>query len=947
MTKSKQDVTTTSTSSRFGGSVYRPKSRSFPKDSSTEITKTSEFTLNDAISPISSTTTTTTNTTTTRNHSRTGENEDRDLLAEISFDDSRNHISIYESVTTSSSTNSSFDTTLSGSPTRYPQSKHVSFDGSNISSDPASPDKRGSSTSNSSHHHSSNGNRRVVTPDRIVSMSPILANDQQVSRMSSTSSASIDDESDATVPTSNLVLTGGAAAAPPRRSLPSKPTPSMDETSVTSSISYDEFGVARNAYETSTFTKNGSTKPTFVTTNTNTATTSTTTKVSSSTISIPLDESTKPIDANRATSATSPALMSIEEQTKDTITTSPQPRKASWMTFLRPLNTPESEEKVEDQPVTPEIEADTFVWKKSRPFEIADMYQDPKEITPVLFMVESKRQCWFQKEMDAIRREWQYYKKLIRDNVQEVIRVEDMLRSSYDGLCDYVKHMDDMIADRFVNEQGELLSKRDKSKMMKRRSDATSSNSITNNENADDDADDETKDLNLWLTPMIASFSQVQGEIKTQLPLLEECLMDVVSLKQEMRGRGKELDEKGNTLSLQVMEQAESNIQDAFDALMNVIDELERAQREEMRKAKAASARSTTSTTSDGVLREFLDETKSDDMSHTPMHDRWLYESQYRYAAKLGLLSWKENRKDYEFWYAEIIALHEERKCRLNEVLVSFLPRRMELLKKAHLALMAGSEAMDETMIPATKETRAIDRAIERNAVLAMKNDPNKFYTNVTMESILNFKTMKQGSSSGGGKGNGATKYARSSTDLWKSALIRERRLIELKVNKDEYKLAVAIVTLDDSMHIFVMTDDILHDNSSSTTINSLESSSLTKPLDYYTKRMSTMTTTKIPLVEYSIKLLDYDITIVGSGSGSSKNSETMNTKHSTNRSQNPFGSMTTDIKIPTEIELIRKTRSMIFRKRDDCISIRVPSPKDAMKFVRNRLPVGERLTEI
>ena len=173
--------------------------------------------------------------------------------------------------------------------------------------------------------------------------------------------------------------------------------------------------------------------------------------------------------------------------------------------------------------------------------------------------------------------------------------------------------------------------------------------------------------------------------------------------------------------------------------------------------------------------------------------------------------------------------------------------------------------------------------------------------------------------------------------------MIRERRLVELKVNKDEYKIAVCIVTLDDSMHIFVMTDDILNDTTvtrSCTNTNPFEGA-LTEPLDYYTKRMSTTVTTKIPPVEYSIKLMDYDITIVGGSGDGVVNGTTKNDI------KNPFGSSSTDIKIPTELEFVRKARSVIFRKRDDHITIRLPNRRDAIKFLRNRLPVGERLAEI
>lgn len=226
-----------------------------------------------------------------------------------------------------------------------------------------------------------------------------------------------------------------------------------------------------------------------------------------------------------------------------------------------------------------------------------------------------------------------------------------------------------------------------------------------------------------------------------------------------MKSREKELDEKRNTL--RIIEQAEDIIQDSFDALLKVIDELERTKRE-MRKAARTASFASNSSSGDGVLREFVDETKTDEPN--TINDRWLYESQNRYSAKLGLLSWKENRKDYEFWYAEVIALHEERKCRLNEVLLSFLTWRKDLLVATHQKLTYGSEAFDEARSSSLKEARAIDKAIERNAVNVMKSDATK-YSDLTMDAILNPKSKSISS-----------KYARSSTDLWKSALIRERR---------------------------------------------------------------------------------------------------------------------------------------------------------------------------
>jgi hypothetical protein len=895
-------------------------------------------------------------------------------VAEISFDGSDTHrgLSFYEDKSSSSSMNSSVDVSYGyDTPTRLPLSKHVSFDGSNVS-DPVTPE--------------TNTSRRDVTSGgRIVSLSPILADDQflmqsqnnnhskkrtSTLRNSSCTSSSIGDESAVTVPTSNLVERQVMKSS----SSSNIQSPNTDETSISSSVSFDEFGVARNAYESSveastnpfdstdtidkeTIAPSSSTNP-FDTTGTATSAAPKLSVASTNPFETDSAESTNPFDSTNEEKASiseriekssfRPVTVTPEQEStaseatsssrKSAIIVTEPTKKASWMTFLRPLNdnsdadVSKIEHEDDENGLSKNDGASTVptvsVWNPSKPFEMVDMYQDPKEIIPVLFMVESKRQCWFHNEMEAIRREWQYYKKLIRENVQEIIRVEDMIQSSNNGFLKYVQNIDDMVLDMYVNEVGDLMTKRDKAKLLKKRSET----------NDTEDDHHSTNDATSWVSPMIESFSKVQGEIKTQMPFLQECLVDVTNLKQDMIQRGKELEEKGTRLSLRVMEQAEGNIQGAFDALMKVVDDLERSKtKSSVKSASSLTYGSGTTVGSDGVLREFLDETKTDEPS--PINDRWLYESQYRYAAKLGLLSWKENRKDYEFWYAEVVALHEERKCRLNEVLQTFLPRRKDLLAGTHMALMSGSDALDETKLPQGKEARAIDKAIERNAVQALKSDPMK-NPDLTIDAILNPKSKSNSSI--------PTKYARSSTDLWKSALVRERRLVELKVNKEEWKVSICMVTLDDCMNIFILADDIVNESSSngnnsssraiaSMTTNPFESSNDTavsaKPLDYYTKQMSCSVTTKIPPVEYSIKLLDYDITIEGGTEDGT-----------TAKSKNPFGSVD---QRPTEIEFVRRARSMIFRKREDYITLRVPTRKDAIKFLRNRLPPAERMTEI
>jgi hypothetical protein len=392
------------------------------------------------------------------------------------------------------------------------------------------------------------------------------------------------------------------------------------------------------------------------------------------------------------------------------------------------------------------------------------------------------------------------------------------------------------------------------------------------------------------------AFTNVQREFVVQVPSLEECVFDVTKLKYEMMMKGKDLEEKGDAITWRAVEQAETNIQTAFETLMMIADACEHP-------SSSPSSHGGNVTGDDVVPGHHPNEVlSSTEAETTNLPDRWLYESQYRRAAHLGLLTWKETRREYQKLYTEIIKLNEERQSRLNEILLSFLPRRKKLLLRAYDALKQGSQTLEGGKVSRNKENRAIDKAIEKNAVLAWNDQP----THIAMESLLqpHQKDTLSGSST-----------ARSITstlgkDLWSSSFVKDRRLVEVKLTKEDWKAAICMITLDDTMHVFLVGTS--HNNA--TTVpqsQQLQEEDKMKPtMESLTEDMK-----NIPTPEYSIKLLDYDISIVTGDSA--------------------------------DVEFLRRTRSNFFRKRDDQVVLRLPSKKDALKWVRTTLPCPGTLAEI
>ena len=369
-------------------------------------------------------------------------------------------------------------------------------------------------------------------------------------------------------------------------------------------------------------------------------------------------------------------------------------------------------------------------------------YQDPSECAAVLSMVESKRHCWFQNELAASQTEWNLYKKWLRDMVRESAVVEKLVRNSFEAFGGYSKTIDAICDDTFVNDDGELLTKNQRTKLQKRRGDASA---------------DSEPDAFPLLGPLIVSFVELKKELAEHVPLMEDNVRDAAELSEEIAIKAKELEQKGDALGWAPVDAAEEKIREAFDGLLRVAMSIENKE----------------------VMRDVEGEEAG-----APM-DRWLAEFQYRNAAQLGLLMWKENRRDYQKVYTDVIELDNYRQQRMKQILLSFLSKRRRLVGSAHGALMPGAVTLKAGM----KSKKNEDNDIEKELAKLLPPGP-------AQKPSLNQV----------GKVSSCDAEDPLGDDKFVSTYVADRRVFSLKVGKD-WKPAVSVKTLDQYIHFFVAGD--------------------------------------------------------------------------------------------------------------------------------------------
>jgi hypothetical protein len=359
----------------------------------------------------------------------------------------------------------------------------------------------------------------------------------------------------------------------------------------------------------------------------------------------------------------------------------------------------------------------------------------------VVSMVESKRRSWCEQQIQATQRELEHYNKWLQDNVREVVRLENTVRSTYQALEDYAKAMEAICEDIYVGNDGNLLTQKEKINLEKNRSLSSTELSIKSSP---------------LLAPVVESYTKLKNELRTYVPLLADDLREASSLRELISASANDIEEKLNAVGLEKVQKAEENVQNAAAVLIKAVKWHENTENRS----------STIAPGSFDVL------------------DRWLLEAQYRNAAHVGVLIWKENRRKLQAIYKEIVELDMERSRRMRQLLLSFLPKRRKFMESAHSSLLPGAQDLAKAKIDSQKESEAIEKTIEA----------------IAMTAIQNCGDVSALADEGDFEAPGSE---------WNSPFVKETFIFNFKVDL-EWKLSVAVVTVDDFLHIFVLTDEDL-----------------------------------------------------------------------------------------------------------------------------------------
>jgi hypothetical protein len=226
-------------------------------------------------------------------------------------------------------------------------------------------------------------------------------------------------------------------------------------------------------------------------------------------------------------------------------------------------------------------------------------------------------------------------------------------------------------------------------------------------------------------------------------------------LRELISASANDIEAKLNANGLEEVEKAEANVRNAAKALTNAVK-----------------------------LHESTDFHNTIPPVNVDVLDRWLLEAQYRNAAHVEVLIWKENRRMLQAIYKEIVELDVERSRRMRQLLLSFLPKRRKFMESAHSSLLPAAQDLAKAKIDSQKESEAIEKTIEAIALTAIQNCGD--------------------SSALAGEGD-----FEAPGSEWNSPFVKETFIFDFKVDT-EWKLSVAVVTVDDFLHVFVLTEEDL-----------------------------------------------------------------------------------------------------------------------------------------
>jgi hypothetical protein len=176
--------------------------------------------------------------------------------------------------------------------------------------------------------------------------------------------------------------------------------------------------------------------------------------------------------------------------------------------------------------------------------------------------------------------------------------------------------------------------------------------------------------------------------------------------------------------------------------------------------------------------------------------DRWLLESTYKSSVRILLSQWKIRSEDMKSLYHSILDLDVWRRNRLQQILLTFLPKRRRLFLRIQQTLEPGVDALESGRIDLTQADEQLEDTVERLSRQRISKR-NMHRSNIMNRSRSRQPTLDE---------RFEEDKPELNVDVLDSPFIEQTKVVEAKLPASgDWQIGVVICTLDQTMHLFVL----------------------------------------------------------------------------------------------------------------------------------------------
>jgi hypothetical protein len=176
--------------------------------------------------------------------------------------------------------------------------------------------------------------------------------------------------------------------------------------------------------------------------------------------------------------------------------------------------------------------------------------------------------------------------------------------------------------------------------------------------------------------------------------------------------------------------------------------------------------------------------------------DRWLLETTYKNSVRLLLARWRTRVYGMRSLYDEILALDAWRRNKLQENLLTFLPRRRRLFLRIQQTIEPGIDSMETGRLDLTQADEQLEDTVARLSRQRISKN------NMHRSNIMNRSRSKQPVLD--------ERFAEDKQELTVEVLdsphIDKYEVVQAKLpTSGDWQLGVLVCTVDKTMHLFVL----------------------------------------------------------------------------------------------------------------------------------------------